>query len=95
VTKTLLSVVPSGSKATFLTAARNTAVTPIAFGTNVKALSPMSGSPVSFVPTSSPTSPGIVGVLNGKTGGVNNKLIIGVSVGIGVPVLIAVVAGFV
>ena len=47
------------------------------------------------MPTSSPTSPGIGGVLNGKTGGVNNKLIIGVSVGIGVPVLIAVVAGFV
>lgn len=61
----------------------------------MKALSSTSGSPVSFVPTSSPTSPGIVGVLNGKTGGVNNKLIIGVSVGVGVPVLIAVVVGFV
>lgn len=95
VTKTLVSVLPSGSKATFLTAASNTAVTTIAFGTNVKALSSTSGSPVSFVPTSSPTSPGIVGVLNGKTGGVNNKLIIGVSVGVGVPVLIAVVVGFV
>jgi hypothetical protein len=33
-------------------------------------------------------------VLGGKTGGVSNKLIIGVSVGVGVPVLIGVIAGF-
>ncbi|KAE9364300.1 hypothetical protein N431DRAFT_563636 [Stipitochalara longipes BDJ] len=99
VTKTIVSVVPSGSKATFITAASNTAVTTIPFGTNVKAISSTSGSPVSFVPTSSPTAgtggTGITGVLNGKTGGVSNKLVIGVSVGVGVPVLIAIIAGLV
>lgn len=95
-TKTLVSVVPSGSKATFITAASNTAVTTIPFGTNVKAISSSSGSPVSFVPTSSPTGgSGITGVLNGKTNGVSNKLVLGVSVGVGVPVLIAIIAGLV
>lgn len=92
VTKTLVSVVPSGSKATFVTAATNTAVSTIAFGTNMKAISSTSGSPVPFVPTSSPTG-GIVTVLNGKTGGVSNKLIIGVSIGVGVPVLIGIIVG--
>jgi hypothetical protein len=96
VTKTLFSVVPSGSKATFLTAATNTAVSTIPFGTNVKAISSTSGSPVSFVPTSSPTGgTGITSVFNGKTGGVSNKLVIGISVGVGVPVLIAIIAGLV
>jgi hypothetical protein len=96
VTKTLVSVVPSGSKATFVTATTGTAVSAIAFGTGIKAISSTSGSPVSFVPTASATGSvgtGISGVLNGKTGGVSNKLVIGVSVGVGVPVLIAVLAG--
>lgn len=95
VTKTLVTVVPSGSKATFVTATPGTSVSAIAFGKNIKAISSTSGSPVSFVPpTSSPTATGIVGVLDGKTRGVSNKLIIGVSVGVGVPVLIGVIAGF-
>jgi hypothetical protein len=90
VTKTLVTVVPSGSEATFVTATPGTSVSAIAFGKNIKAISSTSGSPVSFVP---PTATGIVGVLDGKTGGVSNKLIIGVSVGVGVPVLIGVIAG--
>ena len=95
VTKTLVTVVPSGSKATFATATPGTSVSAIAFGKNIKAISSTSGSPVSFVPpTSSPTATGIVGVLDGKTRGVSNKLIIGVSVGVGVPVLIGVIASF-
>jgi hypothetical protein len=95
VTKTLVTVVPSGSKATFVTATPGTSVSAIAFGKNINAISSTSGSPVSFVPpTSSPTATGIVGVLDGKTRGVSNKLIIGVSVGVGVPVLIGVIAGF-
>ncbi len=100
VTKTLVTAVPSGSVATFAATTQST-VSPISFGTNIQQISSTSGSPVSYVPTSStssssgvstPTS-GIAGVIQGETGGVNNKVIIGVSVGIGLPVLLAIIAG--
>ncbi|KUJ12374.1 uncharacterized protein LY89DRAFT_623534 [Mollisia scopiformis] len=91
VTSTLVTSVPSGSTATFPTTIQNSVANTIAFGTNVKALTSTSGTPTSFNPTSTPT--GITGVIDGKIGGVSNKLIIGVSVGIGVPFLVGVIAG--
>jgi hypothetical protein len=98
VTKTLTTAVPSGSKATFPTTTQNTAVSTIAFGANINEMTATSGSPMSYIPTASSSSgsSGSIGsssVLKGKTGGVSNKVIIGVSVGVGVPVLIAIVAG--
>jgi hypothetical protein len=92
VTKTLVTAVPSGSQATYPVTTQNIVVSTIAFGTNIQKMSATSGSPVSYVPTPSPSS-GISSVIKGKTGGASNKVLIGVSVGIGLPVLIAIVAG--
>lgn len=106
-TKTLVTAVPSGSKATFPATTHNTVVSTIAFGENIREISATSGSPVSYIPpvthTSSvssvspvsyvPTpSSWISSVIDGETGGVSSKIIIGVSVGVGVSVLIAIVA---
>lgn len=98
VTKTLTSAVPSGSTVTFPTTTQNTAVSTIAFGTNIHEMTATTGSPMSYVPTTSSSSgssgsAGSSSVLEGKTRGVSNKLIIGLSVGVGVPVLIAIIAG--
>ncbi|KAF8858413.1 hypothetical protein BDZ45DRAFT_674010 [Acephala macrosclerotiorum] len=91
-TSTLVTSVPSGSTATWPATTQNSVASTIAFGTNVKNLESTSGTPTSFVPTTTPTS-GITGVIDGETGGVSNKIIIGVSVGVGVPVLLAIIAG--
>lgn len=93
VTSTLVTSVPSGSTATFPVTSQTAVASTIAFGTNVKPLTSSSGTSTSFNPTTSPTS-GIAGVIDGKTGGVSNKIIIGVSVGVGVPVFIAIIAGW-
>jgi hypothetical protein len=89
VTKTLVTAVPSGSEATFPATIQNTVVSNIAFGTNIQGISATSGSPVSYIPT---PSSGSSTIINGETGGVSNKVVIGVSVGVGVPVLITIVA---
>ncbi|KAH6717353.1 hypothetical protein BKA61DRAFT_573392 [Leptodontidium sp. MPI-SDFR-AT-0119] len=100
VTKTLTATVTSGAEAVFT--AENTIVSTIAFGTNAYKMSATSGSPVSYIPK--PTKEGGAtqeggggggNVFNGETGGVSNKTIIGVSVGLGVPVLIGIIAGLV
>jgi hypothetical protein len=97
VTKTLITAVPSGSDATFPATTQNTVASTIAFGANVRKLTATSGSPVSYVPTASgpsaTPSSATSDVINGETKGVSNKVIIGVSVGVGLPVLIAIIAG--
>jgi hypothetical protein len=96
VTKTLVTSVPSGSDATFPATTQASVLSTIAFGTRKQELASTSGSPVSYVPPASTTSSGpsgISSVIKGKTGRVSNKIIIGVSVGVGVPVFIAIVAG--
>ncbi|KAM0332096.1 hypothetical protein ACHAQA_002368 [Verticillium albo-atrum] len=81
------------------------------FGNSVLGLDSTSGSPVSFVPpppppTETPTSGGqggednddeadSDGILSGKAGGVDKKVILGVSIGVGVPVLLAIIAGII
>jgi hypothetical protein len=109
-TLTLVTAVPSGVKATFPPSTALTVPTTIPFGKQVNAISATTGLPVSYVPpppppTSSATpsaSGGGGGILddvgevfNGETGGVSNKLIIGLSVGLGVPILAAVIGGLV
>jgi hypothetical protein len=89
VTKTLVTAVPSGSEVTFPATVQNTVVSTLAFGTNIREISATSGSPVSYVPTPSSRSSSVI---EGETGGVSNKVIIGVSVGVGVPVLVTIVA---
>jgi hypothetical protein len=88
VTKTLTTSVPSGSTASWAATTQNT-VSIIAFGNNAHAINPSSGTPTSYVP--GPTS-GITSIVDGKTGGVSNKIIIGVVVGVGLPLLLASIA---
>lgn len=102
VTKTLTATVTSGAEAVFATA--NTVISNIAFGINAHEMSATSGSPVSYIPKPTHVDGGGGGgsngpdgndgdVLKGKTGGVSDKIILGVSLGVGLPVLIAIIAG--
>jgi hypothetical protein len=94
--------VPSGSEATWPETTGSTVTNDVTFGANANELAATTGAPVSYVPplpTASSTggSGGGDGVLsaglNGEVGGVSKKVIVGVSVGVGVPVLIALIAG--
>lgn len=102
-TRTLTTVVPSGEDVTWpktlgvtdsVTATRG-------FGEKALSFSSTSGSPTSYTPPPTPTSSAADGddagskasdIINGKTGGVSNKVIIGVSVGGGILVIILIVA---
>lgn len=91
-TSTLVATVPSGSKATFPATTINTVASTIAFGINMKALASTSGAPTSFVPPTASATSKLTSVVDGTTGGVSNKLIIGVSVGGGL-LLLGVIVG--
>ncbi|GAW13357.1 hypothetical protein ANO14919_027400 [Xylariales sp. No.14919] len=107
-TRTLVVEVASGSKATFPATTQDVVSETIPFAKNIKAVDATTGSPVSYVPpppSSTPSSSATAaggsrgqgdasddGTLGNVTG-VNTRLIIGLSVGLGVPFLVAVVAG--
>jgi len=82
-----ITVTYSGTVPTYPASISNSVDSTIAFGTNVNALATGSGNPSSFTPTASPP------LLEGTTHGVSNKLIIGLSVGLGLPVLILIGVG--
>lgn len=105
-TKTLITAVPSDVDPTFPPSIMDTVTNQIAFGTDAVKMASTSGAPSSYVPpppppppsSSSSSSAGAGGNsdgghdgLSGKVGGVDKKLIIGISVGLGVPVLLAIV----
>ncbi|KFY79833.1 hypothetical protein V499_01266 [Pseudogymnoascus sp. VKM F-103] len=105
VTSTLIAPVPVGTAEAFPTTTVDAVVRTKAFGTGAKEIGATTGSPVSYVPTvssttttSEPTSSGSTSartddnIIEGKTKGVSNKVIIGVSVGLGLPVLILIIA---
>ncbi|KAL2062881.1 hypothetical protein VTL71DRAFT_5953 [Oculimacula yallundae] len=95
VTKTVTAIVTPGLDPKSVTV--NTVVNAIPFTTEHRMPS-LTGSPVSYVPkaTVGPSEvPIVTGILEESTGGVSNKIIIGVSVGVGVPVLLLLIAGFV
>ncbi|KFY44515.1 hypothetical protein V494_01436 [Pseudogymnoascus sp. VKM F-4513 (FW-928)] len=103
-TSTLIAAVPVGTEDAFPNTANEVVVKTVAFGAGVKQMGATSGSPVSYVPTTSTTTSEPTGsgtappstessIVDGDTGGVSNKVIIGVSVGLGVPVLILIIAG--
>lgn len=93
VTSTLVTSVPSGVKATFPATIQTSIASTIAFGKNMKQMSAAeSGTPTSFVPPTGSSTNGISGFTTKETGGVSNRIIIGVSVGLGLPVLIAIIA---
>ncbi|KAL3963445.1 hypothetical protein ACCO45_000449 [Purpureocillium lilacinum] len=104
VTKTLSATVVSGSSVVWSKAAV-TAFATVPFPKDAMSLTGSSGTPKSYVPppptttsrtqttgpSASPT--GLGAVLSGESGGVSNKLIIGLSVGLGLPAVVAVIAG--
>ncbi|KAJ4309544.1 hypothetical protein N0V84_011448 [Fusarium piperis] len=95
-TRTHVTVIPTDSEAEFPESVRNTVASVIPFGDGANKLAATSGAPKSFVPSStespSSTETGApdddAGILNEKSGGVPNSVIIGVSVGLGVPLLL-------
>ncbi|KIW96835.1 uncharacterized protein Z519_02226 [Cladophialophora bantiana CBS 173.52] len=99
-TLTSTTSVPSGSEATW-PATTQTPIKTVAFGSNAKALAATTGRPVSFVPPPPPPPPSSstsssassATAAGGHGGHEDHKpLIIGLSVGLGVPIL-AIIAG--
>ncbi|KAI0194275.1 hypothetical protein EV127DRAFT_467529 [Xylaria flabelliformis] len=103
-TKTLIITVPSGSEATFPATIQNSISETIPFSKNIKAVAATTGSPISYVPPPPPPPPSSTATTAdsgdrsdksspaGKAGA-NTPLIIGLSVGLGVPFLAIVVGG--
>ncbi|KAI8654611.1 hypothetical protein NCS57_01207700 [Fusarium keratoplasticum] len=89
-TRTHVTVIPTDSEAKFPDSVRNTVASVIPFGDGANKLAATSGAPKSFVPSSTETGApdDDVGISNQNTGGVSNSVIIGVSVGLGVPLLL-------
>jgi hypothetical protein len=103
--------VPEGITPTFPASTALSVASTIPFGSGVQRLAATSGAPVSYVPPPPPPPSSTVSgegsqgtgdvfgdigeVLGGSTGGVSNKLVIGLSVGLGVPVLIGVISAVV
>ncbi|KAL2163817.1 hypothetical protein VTH06DRAFT_5876 [Thermothelomyces fergusii] len=103
-TKTYVTTVPTGVDPTFPQPTADAVASTIPFGRHVNRLAATSGVPVSYVPpppalSASASSTGkdggvlddVAEFLDGKTGGVSNKLIVGLSVGLGLPVLVAAI----
>ncbi|KAF2477230.1 uncharacterized protein BDR25DRAFT_371252 [Lindgomyces ingoldianus] len=103
-TSTLVTVVPSGAVPSFPASTFDSVMRTVEFGAKASRIEGISGSPTSYVPPSS-TSPSInssntslstsspTSNTDRKLGGVSNKVIIGVSVGVGIPALAAIIGG--
>jgi hypothetical protein len=100
VTSTLITSVPFGSDVMF-PAMTTSAVSTIPFGTLKQTIAATTGSPVSYVPPTtksaghSGSATGIATLVEAKIKGNNNKVIIGVCVGLVLPLLVAIIAGYV
>lgn len=102
---TLVTVVPDGVIPTFPATQMNSVSSIPEFGPNVhKMVSSVSGPPTSydpsatddgFLPKVSEAIEDVKDFLDKDTNGVSNKVILGVSLGLGIPVLIGVIAGLV
>ncbi|EWZ84317.1 hypothetical protein FOCG_11741 [Fusarium oxysporum f. sp. radicis-lycopersici 26381] len=98
-TRTHVTVVPTDSEADFPESVSHTVTSLIPFGNGANKLVAMSGVPSSYVPpttTSSAKENGkdddSNGTSNDRSGGVSKSVIIGVSVGLGVPFLLGGIA---
>ncbi|KAF2099597.1 hypothetical protein NA57DRAFT_55551 [Rhizodiscina lignyota] len=94
-TTALTTLVPSGTDTSYPNSTSNSVSTTIPFGTNAKQLASTSGRPSSYTPppTSSPDFSHHNGSTIDSTAGVNEKLILGLSIGLGVPAFLALVTG--
>ncbi|KAH7122187.1 hypothetical protein B0J13DRAFT_648409 [Dactylonectria estremocensis] len=105
-TRTLVTVIPTDSEASFPESTHTSVVSTIPFGSGANALLVTSGSPVSYVPpptstTSSASSESSESSSDDeddsitadiKNTSVSNRVIIGVSVGLGIPALVGAIA---
>lgn len=93
-TRTIVTAIPSGSQFTFPITTQDAVPSAIAFGGDAMTIPASTGSPVSYIPLPTFTSP-IEGLGNdAKTKFENNKpLILGLSCGLGGALLIAIIAG--
>lgn len=83
---TLVTAVPSGETPTFPVTSVASVTSTSPFGTNVKSIPASTGPLRSYAPSSTAST------ASGKTGGVPLKTILGVSIGLGIPALMAVIA---
>ncbi|KAG5804541.1 hypothetical protein H9Q74_008774 [Fusarium xylarioides] len=98
-TRTHVTIVPTDSEAEFPESFRHTVTSLIPFGNSAKNLVAMSGAPSSYVPPTTTTSAkesgkddDSNGTSNERSGGVSKSVIIGISVGLGVPFLLGGIA---
>jgi hypothetical protein len=94
-TTVITTALPSGSTFVIPAAITNT-VSTIAFGSDVRSLPKTSGGPISYTAPPTPTASsgdkdGHISALEEKVGGVSKNVIVGVSVGVGVPVILALI----
>jgi hypothetical protein len=107
-TSTLVTAVPSGSSASFPQTTVSSVLSSIDFGEKAQSIFSSSGRPVSYVPPPPPTSTAAAGGGAGGGGGGSGsglfgfgsqglseqqKIIIGVCVGVGAPLLVGLLAG--
>ncbi|KAF5547709.1 hypothetical protein FMEXI_5035 [Fusarium mexicanum] len=98
-TRTHVTIVPTDSEAEFPGSVKHTVASLVPFGNGAKKLIAMSGVPSSYIPpTATPSAKengkddDSKGTSNEYSGGVSKSVIIGVSVGLGVPFLLGGVA---
>ncbi|KAG7057290.1 glycolate oxidase [Colletotrichum scovillei] len=93
-TETFVTAVASGVEAVFPVATKAVVQDVVSFGSNAQSLISSSGVPKEFTPSpsASATSTNPPGVLDGEVGGVDKKIIVGVSIGAGV-IFMALVVG--
>ncbi|KAK2006204.1 hypothetical protein LZ32DRAFT_595931 [Colletotrichum eremochloae] len=103
-TETFVTAVASGEEAVFPTATQPAIQKVVDFGSDAKSLISTSGAPKLYTPPPPPTSaPSPTGTnpaephegAEGEIGGVDKKVVIGVSVGVGVVVLAGIIGAFV
>jgi hypothetical protein len=88
---TITTSVASGVDATWPESVFTTVQSTIAFGSQVKSIKAMSGSPTPYVAPPEEDDHDGEHTLDGKTDGVSNKVIIGVCVGLILPILAAII----
>ncbi|KAK1977953.1 hypothetical protein LZ30DRAFT_600176 [Colletotrichum cereale] len=100
-TEMFVTAVASGEEATFPKATQPAIQKVVGFGSDAKSLISTSGAPKLYTPppppTSTPSATGTnpAGAPEGEVGGIDKKIVIGVSVGVGVVVLAGVIGAFV
>ncbi|KAK3339867.1 hypothetical protein B0T25DRAFT_523544 [Lasiosphaeria hispida] len=90
-TMTLITALPLGAEPTFPITRVASVESPVAFGGGVREMVSSSGVPTSFVPGPTGAAGAVKGWLEGSTGGLGNKVLLGLVVGLGVPLLAGIV----